>query len=685
MTIISNSKQYLGHSKYRADIDGLRAIAVLIVVGFHAFPRYFKGGFIGVDVFFVISGFLISTIILKNLQSNSFSFIKFYSRRIRRIFPALLVVLVAVYIFGWFVLMADEYRQLGKHIAAGSGFVSNLVMWNESNYFDNVALTKPLLHLWSLGIEEQFYIVWPLLLWLAWKKGLNLLIITVLIAATSFLLNVREINIDGVGAFYSIQTRFWELLVGSSLAYIAINKQNQLSKIYYNINIFLNRLVYARQNETNTNTLRNVQSFLGAILIVFGVLTITKDKLFPGWWALIPTLGALLIISGSEKSWFNHKVLSNRILVWFGLISYPLYLWHWPLLSFARISEGGMPSRNIRISIVLISIILAWITYKYIEKPLRISKITKTKILTLVIFLLVIGSIGYNTFKKDGYKNRKVALLTEDLSTAGTDWDYEATSFDNGEISKLNILKGTSSNSILFFGDSLMGVYYPRVKEIYENIQNPPFYSTVFAARDHCTPLPYTNYISGPENINCNDYYLAALKMAKKKKYHKIVLTGLWDAKLHLNNPHKYLEKQVEDFYEVANKNIDKLIKDLKKLKNSGKKIILISTAPISSMLNPHNIAKSYRPTSVFFFSSKINNNQFIQRDTIEKKQTLLYLNRVASEVGATLINPYDFLCSDNKCPIFKNKKAIYRDSYHMRASYVKEYGTFIDTIFKKE
>lgn len=147
----------------------MRAIAVLFVVGFHAFPLWIKGGFIGVDIFFVISGYLISTIIIVGLERNNFSFIEFYTRRIKRIFPALLLVLISSFAFGWFVLLADEYKQLGKHIAGGAGFVSNYLFWNESGYFDNAAETKPLLHLWSLGIEEQFYIIWPLLLWLAWR------------------------------------------------------------------------------------------------------------------------------------------------------------------------------------------------------------------------------------------------------------------------------------------------------------------------------------------------------------------------------------------------------------------------------------------------------------------------------------------------------------------------------------
>ncbi len=176
---------HLSHPKYRPDIDGLRAIAVLSVVIFHAFPHWIKGGFIGVDVFFVISGYLISTIIFENLEKGTFSFSEFYIRRIKRIFPALLIVLAACMFFGWFVLLADEYTQIGKHVLSGTGFVSNLVLWSEAGYFDNSAATKPLLHLWSLGIEEQFYFIWPLFVWLLWKRKSSIFFITVLVAVAS--------------------------------------------------------------------------------------------------------------------------------------------------------------------------------------------------------------------------------------------------------------------------------------------------------------------------------------------------------------------------------------------------------------------------------------------------------------------------------------------------------------------
>jgi peptidoglycan/LPS O-acetylase OafA/YrhL len=198
-------------SKYRPDIDGLRAIAVISVIVFHFFPNLIRGGFIGVDIFFVISGYLISNIIFCELEQKKFRFVDFYSKRIKRIFPALLLVLTFSIILGYFILLPNEYKQLGKHIFGGATFTSNFILWNESGYFDNAAETKLLLHLWSLAVEEQFYILWPLVVCIAYHARFNFLIIILLIAAFSFGLNVRYISTDVVADFYSPITRFWEL------------------------------------------------------------------------------------------------------------------------------------------------------------------------------------------------------------------------------------------------------------------------------------------------------------------------------------------------------------------------------------------------------------------------------------------------------------------------------------------
>ena len=425
----SPTHDHLTHPKYRPDIDGLRAIAVLAVIfyHFHVFPGLIKGGFIGVDIFFIISGYLISTIIFDNLERGSFSFIDFYSRRINRIFPALLLVLVTCLAFGWFALLGDEYKQLGKHVAAGAGFVSNFVFWNESGYFDNSAETKPLLHLWTLGIEEQFYIVWPLLLWTAWKGKFNLLTLTLVIATISFALNIKGLRSDAVATFYSPQTRFWELLIGSILAYFTLYKPNAWTTKTQKLNTYLNAIIYTKSAQANENTLRNVQSFLGVALISAGLLIINKGSHFPGTWALLPTLGAVLIISAGSQAWLNRVLLSNRVLVWFGLISFPLYLWHWPLLSFARIVESETPSKNIRIAAIIISIVLAWLTYKFIEKPVRFSKFGNVKTLILAVLMIVVGCVGHYTYKHDGLGFRikddeQISLIYNEF--VGALWKY---------------------------------------------------------------------------------------------------------------------------------------------------------------------------------------------------------------------------------------------------------------------
>lgn len=312
--IFSASEQFIGTTStdhglavYRADIDGLLAIAVLIVVAFHAFPSLLPGGFVGVDIFFVISGYLIGSIILSQLDRGSFSFGDFYARRIKRIFPALLLVLIFCYGVGWFNLIDTEYKELGIQIAAGAAFVANLALWHEAGYFDAVAETKPLLHLWSLGVEEQFYLFWPLVLWGCRKIRINPLVAIVGVGVGSFVLNMATVGRDPTADFYSPFTRFWELMIGCGLAYWHV--------------------VSPRGSVRRASACGAV----GFALIVAAVVLLRGQDRFPGWEALLPTVGAFLIIAGGTDGWLNRRVLRARPLVWIGLISFPLYLWHWPL------------------------------------------------------------------------------------------------------------------------------------------------------------------------------------------------------------------------------------------------------------------------------------------------------------------------------------------------------------------
>jgi peptidoglycan/LPS O-acetylase OafA/YrhL len=367
------------HPKYRPDIDGLRAIAVLSVVLFHAFPSNIRGGFIGVDIFFAISGYLISKIIFENLDRGTFSFADFYQRRIRRIFPSLIVTLLAAAVIAAIVLDVVTLRQFGRDMSAAAAFLSNFVLWHQSGYFDDSATAKPLLHLWSLAIEEQFYIVWPLLLWVIWRlRPAFRLSLIVGLAVASFAWNVFESGRNPVADFYSPATRFFELMIGALLAYSMKNRKEPTSPLY-----------------------SNCLSWGGTAAIAAGLVLIDHDSIFPGWWALLPTVGATLLMGASASAFVNRIVLANRVLVWFGLISYPLYLWHWILLTFARIQnyDDRLP-RDLRWAIVLGSVALAWLTYRLVEKPLRFEPHGRMKAYALAIAMVLMfaGGVGTSVF-----------------------------------------------------------------------------------------------------------------------------------------------------------------------------------------------------------------------------------------------------------------------------------------------
>jgi peptidoglycan/LPS O-acetylase OafA/YrhL len=375
------------HPAYRADIDGLRAVAVLSVVLFHAFPQWLRGGFTGVDIFFVISGYLITAILAKSLGQGSFTFRDFYARRVRRIFPALTVVLVACLVFGWTALFPDELRQLGKHILGGAGFGANLVLLFEVGYFDTAAETKPLLHLWSLGIEEQFYIAWPIVLLVAYKRRWNMLRTTLVLAALSFIANVVLIAKYPSATFYVPGTRAWELLAGAALALATLDPANRLHRLGAGA--------------------RNAISVAGLACVIGGAMLIAKSKLFPGWYAAVPVLGAVMLIAAGPAALLNRWVLGNPLMVWVGLISYPLYLWHWPLLSYLQIIEGKTPAPQMRAYAVAAAVVLAVLTYWLVEKPFRHgARLARTKIAILSLAMVAVAGVGAYAFARQGLPQR---------------------------------------------------------------------------------------------------------------------------------------------------------------------------------------------------------------------------------------------------------------------------------------
>jgi peptidoglycan/LPS O-acetylase OafA/YrhL len=377
---------------YRPDIDGLRAVAVGVVLVYHAFPSVLPGGFVGVDVFFVISGYLISGIILAAIGDGRFTFSNFYARRIRRIFPALAVVLAAVLVAGWFLLYATEYARAARQAVAGAAFFANIAAWREASYFDVAADLKPLLHLWSLGVEEQFYFVWPLLLVVAarWRRGP--VAVTLAIGAISFALAIWTVRIDRTPAFYAPWNRFWELLAGALLACIEADAVLRAA---------MTRLV-SRQ------WLSDAASVAGLSAIAAGVWLIDSTRVFPGLWVLLPVGGSALMIAAGARAVANRVILAHPVAVWIGLISYPLYLWHWPLLAFARIRSSGVPPASLRLGLLALSVILAWATYRLIERPLRFGARTRAAVPALAVAMSIICAAGAAIFMDDGVFTRPI-------------------------------------------------------------------------------------------------------------------------------------------------------------------------------------------------------------------------------------------------------------------------------------
>ncbi len=335
-------------SAYRSDIDGLRAIAILSVLVYHVDEALLPGGFIGVDVFFVISGYLITRIIAGELAQDRFSLSRFYVRRSRRILPALATVLACTTAAGLLLLPPSDLASLGKSLAATAAFLSNMQFWSEIGYFDTAAVRKPLLHTWSLAVEEQFYLLWPLALWGISKLRLNLRWLVFAALLLSFAASCYAAVRHPPSAFFLLPPRAWELLAGAALALRLLPPPGSAGA-------------------------RNLCGLAGITLIVVGCVALDGQSPFPGWNALYPCLGAALLIWAGEggDNLVGRHILSARPMVFIGLISYSLYLWHWPLLAFGRITQRGELGLPAAMALALLAVVLATLTWRFVETPLR--------------------------------------------------------------------------------------------------------------------------------------------------------------------------------------------------------------------------------------------------------------------------------------------------------------------------
>jgi len=445
---------------YRREIDGLRALAVLPVILFHAGFETFSGGFVGVDIFFVISGYLIATIILAELEQGKFSIVNFYERRARRILPALFLVMLVCIPFAWIWLLPSDMKDFSQSLVAVSIFASNILFWRESGYFDTTAELKPLLHTWSLAVEEQYYVLLPLFLMLFWKMGKRWILVTLgFVFVISLALAQWAAYAKPAAAFYLLPTRGWELLIGVFAAFYL----SQANRKFF---------------ETG---LSNFGGWLGVALILYAVFTYDKTTPFPGFYALIPTIGTVLIILFATQQTTVGKLLGNKAFVGVGLVSYSAYLWHQPLFAFAKAYTFNLLTIQLTTFLILASFALAFISFKYVETTFRAKgKISRVCIFLLsilgILFFIFVGLLGHY---KDGF-NRGHESTTEAIG----DWQHPG-SLQKSNINGFYKLIDSRPIDILFFGDSHVEQLAPFASEIEKLGRNVGFLSG-----GGCPPIP---------------------------------------------------------------------------------------------------------------------------------------------------------------------------------------------------
>ena len=419
-------------------------------------------------------------------ESRPFSFIDFYSRRVRRIFPSLIFCLLTFLVLGWFVLLPDEYSLFGKHTLGASAYVSNLLLWSEAgDYFQTTSQTKPLLHLWSLGIEEQFYLIWPLVLFIAYKLNFNIFTLALVGALASFGFELRSVHENPTAAFYSPFLRFWELMAGSLLAWLY--KGEMFTGLANKVGPYLSFVLLRDSSKTDSVRLcGNILSVIGLAFILTAVFAL-DNKDFPGYKALLPVMGAVLMIPAGKDAFLNRYLLSNRVMVWFGLISYPLYIWHWPFLSFAWIVGGEMPQLKVRIGCVVLAVIMSAVTYYFVEPRLRWGRYGGFKAAGLLSVMVIIGVTGYSIERHDGYTVRMddpeqpvIDAISKRLSEdAGRclqyipDWKRLG---DGYNLCRLQRAEG--KNTIAVIGDSHARHLYPGLSALAEENEGVAVFPT---------------------------------------------------------------------------------------------------------------------------------------------------------------------------------------------------------------
>ena len=648
--------------KYRAEIDGLRALAVLPVILFHAGFEWFSGGYVGVDVFFVISGYLITSIIISEMDEKKFSIINFYERRARRILPALFFVMAISLPFAWLWLSPSDLKDFGQSLIAVSTFSSNILFWSESGYFDTAAELKPLLHTWSLAVEEQYYILFPIFLMLTWPLGIKWILI--LLSIVFFIsLGVAQWGAynSPSAAFFLLPTRGWELLIGVFAA------------------------IYLKNNtHFKSNSLNQVLSLLGFGMIVYSIIAFDKTTPFPSLYALIPTVGTGLLILCSVPKTLIHKLLSLKFISGIGLISYSAYLWHQPLLAFARHRFLGEISELILITLCLISMALAWFSWKFIEAPFRNKKIfTRKKVfLFSMVCVVIFTSLGLLLHFKNGYVDR--VKFTEELVNS-----FERPALENCFDTPFNhsaeqwgctLGRGDGEINFILFGDS----HSLSLKTLIDEKAKEKGIKVFYTGSSGCLPFisihPQRN---DQYRNNCNLLNKRVFELAKNSDLDGIILSARWSyytygdynfrgAQLVSDMPEGpfNLKHSIDTFSNALGVTTDNF--------NSIGVPIHLITQP------PH---QKYSPQSVYFsiFKGFGSIESFsVKRTDFDKLNEIPINAFYKHESNINIYNITDLFCDEFLCLIGEKEKSFYYDNNHLSSDGAIKLEKIIEEILWK-
>ena len=650
---------------YRADIDGLRAVAVFAVIMFHAGVKWFPGGFIGVDVFFVISGYLITGFILREKREGRFSLVSFYYRRARRIVPTLSIVLVATWVIGWWVLFPDEYHNLGKHMFAGAVFISNVIFWREAGYFDIYAEFKPLLHLWSLAIEEQFYCFWPITILAIWRIRGRVSNWLVLLLFASFGQSIWGVIYHPTSTFYLLPSRAWELLLGGWLASVESEKAEDAHRA---------DTLLAREKNTNVfkSTAQNAASVVGIFLIAVSAILINRDSTFPGWAVLAPTLGTFLLIQAGPRALINDRVLARRPIVFMGLVSYCLYLWHWPLISFFRIVNLGELQPIHAASAIGLSFLLAILTWKFIEQPIRsgtflryssVNDLSHGWRLTGYLGLLSLcGLLGITTYWLNGFPSRTSQAAANTLKAS--EWSVnpwleclylESKEFTPSELCRTS-RKPRPTAAII--GDSHAVHYLPGIAKYLDSRG----LAAIMLSHGNCGPFPGLRW----ENVfDCRDFTKETIEYVQtNNEIRTVIIAGrfaLWAEGTGIGRERGRLSYRFRsDQYPTASSNRDIVASSLNnfvhQVTEHGKKIVFLLQVPEMENHIPKCYARGNEDCDIR--EPDVMRRQHQYREIIET------INR--RYPGGCIFDPLPHFCKEDVCRSKIDGKILYLDNNHL-------------------